>query len=116
MINVEESLKKGTPPEILKELMKNESNPEGIKKLQEKDPVKKQDKKGLEQQEDSPMDPPNAYEEPGKISIKPEEISESIKIFMNEHKEVMRVIEEFEKGIVAYKTNGYKLTKEMEKF
>ena len=32
---------------------------------------------------------------------------------MDEHEGVLKVITEFEKGIVAYKTNGYKLTKKI---
>lgn len=113
MINVEESLKHGTPPEFLKELQEKTRQAAELKKLQKQDPVKKQEENGLEQQEDSPMDPPNAYEEPGKVSMKEEEISSTVKIFMDEHKEVIKVIEEFEKGIITYKTNGYKLTKEV---
>ena len=100
MLNTDESIKKGTPLEALK-------------KLQKKDPVKKQEEKGLEQQEDSPMDPPNAYEEPGKITMRKEDMSDSIKVFMDEHEKVLKVIAVFENGIVAYKSNGYKLTKEI---
>ena len=113
MINIEESIKKGTPPEFLKELQEKEKQAAALKKLQKQDPVKKQDESGLETQADSAMDPPNAYEEPGKIAMKKEDMSESIKVFMDEHEEVLKVIEEFEKGIIAYKTNGYKLTKEI---
>ena len=61
MINIEESLKKGTPPEFLKELQEKEKKAAELKKLQKQDPVKKQEENGLDTQEDSPMDPPNAY-------------------------------------------------------
>ncbi len=113
MINIEESIKNGTPPEFLKELQEKEKKAAELKKLQKQDPVKRQEESGLEDQGDSPMDPPRAYEEPGKIAMKDEDRSESIKEFMDEHQEVLKVITEFEKGIIAYKTNGYKLTKEI---
>jgi hemerythrin-like domain-containing protein len=112
MIHSENSEKRGLPPEILK---RNLKNPNGLdlKKLQKSDPVKKQSEKGLDDQEDSPMDPPNAYEEPGKITMQQEDKADAIKIFMDEHREVLKVVAEFEKGIVAYKTNGYNLTNEI---
>jgi len=91
MINIEESLKKGTPPEFLKELQEKEKKAAELKKLQKQDPVKKQEENGLDTQEDSPMDPPNAYEEPGKVEMKKEEMSDSIKTFMHEHEEVLKV-------------------------
>ena len=86
-----------------------------LKQAKKTDPVVKQQDKGLENQEDSPMDPPNAYEEPGKIEMKKEDMSDSLKIFMDEHEAVLKVIGEFEKGIVEYKKNGYKLTNEINK-
>jgi hemerythrin-like domain-containing protein len=112
MIHSENSEKRGLPPEILK---RNLKNPNGLdlKKLQKSDPVKKQSEKGLDDQEDSPMDPPNAYEEPGKITMQQEDKADAIKIFMDEHREVLKVVAEFEKGLVAYKTNGYNLTNEI---
>lgn len=86
-----------------------------LKQAKKTDPVVKQQDKGLDNQEDSPMDPPNAYEEPGKIEMKKEDMSDSLKIFMDEHESALKVIEEFEKGIVEYKKNGYKLTNEINK-
>ena len=110
MSNTEKPEQRELPPEILKRNQKNRNGLD-LKSLQKADPVKKQTDKGLDNQEDSPMDPPNAYEEPGKVDIQKEEMDASIKIFMDEHREVLKVVEEFEKGIIAYKTNGYNLTK-----
>lgn len=81
--------------------------------LKKTDPVIKQQEKGLDQQEDSPMDPPAAYEEPGKIEMKKEDMNDSLQVFMNEHENFLKVVTLFEKGIVDYKTNGYKLTNEI---
>lgn len=100
------------PPEVLKRNLGQKKTVD-LKKLQKIDPVKKQSEKGLDDQEDSPMDPPNAYEEPGKVAMTKEDMSDSIKILMDEHELVLKVIEEFEKGIIAYKTNGYGLTREI---
>ncbi len=112
MIDTGKSEKRELPPEIQKRNLKNRNGLD-LKKLQKIDPVKKQSEKGLDDQEDSPMDPPNAYEEPGKVSMQKKEMSDTIKTFMDEHREVLKVVEEFEKGIVAYKTNGYSLTNEI---
>lgn len=113
MINIEESLKHGTPQEFLKELQEKTRQAAELKKLQRQDPVKKQEEKGLDEQEESPMDPPNAYEEPGKVQMNKETASSIVQLFMDEHQQVMKSISKFEEGIVAYKTNGYKLTKEI---
>ncbi len=84
-----------------------------VRELKKVDPVTKQQEKGLDQQEDSPMDPPAAYEEPGKVDIKKEDLCDSLQTFMHEHEEMLKVVTAFEKGIVDYKTNGYKLTNEI---
>ncbi len=84
-----------------------------VRELKKTDPVTKQQEKGLDQQEDSPMDPPAAYEEPGKIDMKRENMCTSLQTFMNEHEAVLKVVTAFEKGLVEYKTNGYKLTNEI---
>lgn len=109
MINIEESLKRGTPPEVIKELQEKEAKATEAKKLQKTDPVKKQEEKGLEQVEHTPMDPPNAYEQPGKVASSLENIDSSLQIFVDEHKHAISHIENFEKALVQFKLNGYKL-------
>lgn len=84
-----------------------------FKTLQKNDPVVKQQEKGLEQQEDSPMDPPLADEGTPVEGVDMANLNPAIQTFMEEHQNVLKVIEAFEKGIVAYKTNGYQLTKEI---
>ncbi|MBL0309361.1 MAG: hemerythrin domain-containing protein [Bacteroidetes bacterium] len=84
-----------------------------VRELKKKDPVTKQQEKGLDQQEDSPMDPPAAYEEPGKVEMKKEDMCDSLQAFMHDHEGVLKVVAAFEKGIVEYKSNGYKLNKEI---
>ncbi len=47
------------------------------------------------------------------VEIKKEDMSEMLKTFMEEHKAMIKVIEEFEKGIIEYKVNGYDLKPEI---
>ena len=50
---------------------------------------------------------------PEKVEIKKEDMSDLLKAFMEEHKAMIKVIEEFEKGIIEYKVNGYDLKPEI---
>ena len=109
MINIQESLKKGTPPEVLKELQDKESKTANAKKLQKTDPIRKQEEKGLEQIEHTPMDPPSAYEQPGALKASSESIEKPLQTFVDEHKEALMQIEAFEKALVQFKPNGYKV-------
>lgn len=80
-----------------------------LKNLAKTDPLKRNVEKGLEQTENSPMDPPTAYEQPGKVEIDFDSMEKPIQIFMNEHKNAIAKIEKFEKALVQFKTEGYKL-------
>lgn len=105
MINIEESLKRGTPIEVLEKL----HGKEVLKKLQEKEPVKKDVEKGLEDTEHSPMDPPAAYDQPGKVKVSFDTMDKSLLEFVDEHKIAMKQVEDFEKALVQFKTTGYKV-------
>lgn len=109
MINVEESLNHGTPPEVLKQLQEKQAKLAAAKKLQKVDPVKKQEEKGLEQMEHTPMDPPSAYDQPGVLNSPTTDIEPSIQTFVDEHKIAMLQIGEFENALVQFKSNGYQL-------
>lgn len=80
-----------------------------LKKLSKSDPVKRNVEKGLEQIEHTPMDPPSAYEQPGKIKTAFEDLEKPIQTFVDEHKNALIQIEDFEKALVQFKTNGYKV-------
>jgi hemerythrin-like domain-containing protein len=105
MINIEESLKRGTPIEVLEKL----HGKEVLKKLQQTEPVKRNVEKGLEDSEHSPMDPPSAYEQPGTLNMAVGEMDKSILEFVDEHKVAMKQVEDFEKALVQFKTTGYKV-------
>lgn len=84
-----------------------------LKKLVKTDPVTREVEKGLEEQENSPMDPPDAYSKPTAEKINPEDYAPALKQFMQEHKVCLEKINTFEKALVEYKQNGYKLTQEI---
>ena len=107
MINVEESLKRGTSPEVIKKLQEKEAIAANAKKLQKNDPVKKQSEKGLEDTEHSPMDPPSAYEQPGKVEF--DKMDKPIQTFVEEHKNALLQVDAFEKALVQFKSSGYKV-------
>lgn len=109
MINIEESLKRGTSPEVLKQLQEKEAKALEVKKLQKSDPVKKQSEKGLEDTEHSPMDPPSAYDQPGTLDVKPDSMEKSLRTLVDEHKVALEHVEAFEKALVQFKTTGYKV-------
>lgn len=99
------------PPEILKRNQRRENlDRDNIKTSPEPNVVSKKEGKWLNDIQNSPMDP---HEEEGRLTMKKEDASDVIKRLMAEHQVVLKVIEEFEKGIVAYKMNGYKLTDEI---
>lgn len=105
------STENSLPPEILKRNQARENlDLNHIKPAPKPDLVSKKDGKWLNDVENSPMDD---HEELGKLTMKKDEASEAIKLLMGEHQVVLKVVGKFEKGIVAYKTNGYKLTDEI---
>jgi len=111
MINTEKSENRELPPEILKRNQTRENlDRDNTRTIPKPDTVSKKDGKWLNDIENSPMD---SHEELGRITMKKEDASEAVKLLMDEHKAVLKVIGEFEKGIVAYKMNGYKLTDEI---
>lgn len=105
MINIEESLKRGTPLEVLEKLQGKEM----LKNLQHKEPVKRNVEKGLEDTEHSPMDPPSAYQQPGTVELPAGGMDPAIREFVDEHKVAIKQAEDFEKALVQFKTTGYKV-------
>ncbi len=71
--------------------------------------------KGIEaDEESSPMDPPEAYDINYAITdVDLESMSDSLKSLVNEHKEVISELENFEASLIAFKTEGFRMTKEI---
>lgn len=84
-----------------------------LKNIKKNDPLKRNVDKGLDQVEHTPMDPPSAYDQPGKIDAEVSINELAIKTFIDEHKEALLQIEQFEKALIQYKSNGFKLDKQI---
>lgn len=80
-----------------------------LKQLSKSDPVKRNVDKGLEQVEHTPMDPPSAYEQPGKMKVDFENMDKPLQTFVEEHKIAVLQVESFERALVQFKTSGYKV-------
>lgn len=78
------------------------------------DPVKKQEEVNLDEMKGAtPYDPPGVYDENKKIVVAYEDLSEILQHLTDEHKELVLVIEKFEKELIGFKSNGFHLTKEI---
>ena len=86
-----------------------------LKVLKKDDPLKGNAEKDLEDVEDSPMDPPDAYEKQSDIPFDKENCAHVLKIFMDEHVVATQKVEEFEKCLADLKTNNYKFTDKINK-
>lgn len=81
-----------------------------LKKMNKAEPLKRNVEKGLEDSEHSPMDPPSAYEQPGKVKVSYEEMHAVLQLLMDEHKKALEKINNYEKALVEFKSNGYRLS------
>lgn len=81
------------------------------KRLKEVDPVIGNPEKeiGIQENELSPMDPPDAYSSYASIEIEGGELNESLMILKREHEELIVVLDIFEKALSAFKELGYVL-------
>lgn len=84
-----------------------------LKKLAKTEPIQRNVEKGLEDVEHTPMDPPSAYEQPGAVKSDNNITEASIQVFVDEHVKAIAQISSFEKALVEFKTNGYKLNPEI---
>lgn len=77
------------------------------------DPVTRNVEKGLEEEEFSPMDPPDAYGEKAIVKgVEYADMSELLKHLIDEHKELEVVVSEFEKALIEFHKEGYFISKE----
>jgi len=85
------------------------------KRLKEVDPVKAIGEKDIEidNEELSPMDPPDAYSSYATIELENGELNESLTILKKEHEELATVLDVFEKSIAQFKELGYVLNNEV---
>ena len=77
-----------------------------FKELKVIDPVKKQAEKRLEDQEYSPMDPPDAYTPPNLESVPYEEMHPFLRSLADEHKTIIKELEVFEQSLNSIQEEG----------
>ena len=85
------------------------------KTLKQVDPIKRNAEKGEELEENSPMDPPEAYDGTVIEGVSYEEMNGLLQRYMDEHKTCVENIDRFEKALVIYKELGYRLNNEINK-
>ncbi|CAN5247846.1 hypothetical protein BH09BAC5_BH09BAC5_05800 [soil metagenome] len=84
-----------------------------MNELNKIDPLKRHVEKSLDSEEQSPFDPPDAYAPSTLKGISLEDMHPAIQQLMLDHVEVLKITTAFEKALVDYKNNGYKLEKEI---
>lgn len=82
------------------------------KHLKEEDPILKNAEKDVDEGL-SPMDPPDAYDKKRAIGLNEDELEESLKELIHEHKEMEVKLDAFDKALVAFKEGGFYITKEI---
>jgi hemerythrin-like domain-containing protein len=83
--------------------------------IKKRDPIKRIVEKGIEEGEElSPMDPPEAYDTNYAIKdVDFESMAESLHSLMDEHKEVISELQNFEASLIAFHKEGFRMTKEV---
>ena len=83
--------------------------------IKKKDPIKRVVEKGIEKDEEfSPMNPPDAYDTNYVITdVDLENMAESLHSLMDEHKEVIGELKNFEASLIAFHKDGFRMTKEI---
>lgn len=85
-----------------------------FKKLKQEDPIKRMVEKQSGLEELSPMDPPDAFKPPTDEAVPYEELNQFLQKLMDEHKLFAAELDEFEKTLIEFKKNGWKLNGEIE--
>jgi hemerythrin-like domain-containing protein len=85
------------------------------KDIKTKDPIKRHVEKGIEENEEfSPMDSPDAYDTNYTIAdVDLEGMADSLGSLIDEHKEVVNKLENFEASLIEFKKDGFRMTKEI---
>jgi hemerythrin-like domain-containing protein len=75
--------------------------------------IKRNIVKGLEESENSPMDPPDALSEEHTLKNKFDNLVPLLQLFKNEHKVALEKIQLFENAVSEFKNLGYKYTEQI---
>lgn len=91
-----------------------DENLKHIATLSKTEPLKVNAEKGLEQEENSPMDPPSAYEKAFTADGQELQLqSAAIHQLVDDHRALSLVVDEFEKALMQFVTGKYFITKEI---
>ena len=90
-----------------------DENKELHKTISKTEPIKKNAEKGEELEEHSPMDPPEAYDKSLTVDVAYDQMHHVLQKFMDEHKVGIQKLDEFEKALMQFKENGYKLNNDI---
>ena len=82
------------------------------KKLKEEDPILRNADKGENLEEYSAMDPPDAYDKSRTIGADYAKMHPFIQGLMDEHKELVGKVDDFEKELIRFKESGFVFTKD----
>lgn len=86
-----------------------------LKELKTSDPVKanaEKDEISIES-ELSPMDPPDAYSTLAQLKNEDVPFNDALNVFVEEHKELSKIIDDFEKALSAFKEAQYVINDEI---
>lgn len=82
-------------------------------KLKEEDPILRNAEKDLDSEENSPMDPPDAYDIKSPEAVSADQYHGLLRQYMKEHVAATAVLDEFEKAMADFKTSGYQLNNDI---
>ena len=77
--------------------------------LKKTDPLKVNAEKGMEGEESSPMDPPDAYGGAVIEDVPYEAMHPLLQRYMDDHKKAVEMIERFDKGLAKFKEQQYRM-------
>jgi hemerythrin-like domain-containing protein len=83
------------------------------KSLKQTDPLNRNAEKDLELEENSPMEPPEAYDGSTVEGVPYDQMHGLLQKFTDEHKKSTEVVTSFEKALISFKEEGYKLNDEI---
>ncbi|MFZ2906129.1 MAG: hemerythrin domain-containing protein [Cyclobacteriaceae bacterium] len=86
-----------------------------LKKLNATDPLKRMAEKESGTGEYSPMEPPEAYMPPTTDAIPYEDMHPLLQGLVDEHNEIEKELDGFEKSLLTFKENGWRLDEQLHK-
>lgn len=83
------------------------------KKLKEEDPILRNANKEENLEEFSAMDPPDAFDKSRTIGVDYKKLNSFTQELIDEHDEVLKMVDEFDKNLISFKENGFIIDKDI---